>query len=122
MFTHINFQSIGVFDQDRALAFYRDKLDFLVHLDAPYEADWRWIFMELPGARTRIQFSRKEGDTKSETPDLILVTEDVDAACKILKSRDVPIPNGPDDAPWDPSTRWAMIHDSENNLILIQSV
>jgi predicted enzyme related to lactoylglutathione lyase len=55
-------------------------------------------------------------------PDLVLITEDVDATCETLKSRGVTIHKGPDDAPWNPGTRWAMIHDTENNLILIQTI
>ena len=122
MFTHINFQSIPVSDQDRALAFYRDKLGLKVHTDAPYEGQTRWIFIEIPGARTKIQFGSRSNDQPSTMPDLCLVTDDVDSACEALKSRGVPILQGPEDAPWDPNTRFAMIRDSENNLILIQTI
>ena len=122
MFTHINFQSIGVTDQDRALAFYRDKLGLTVHTDVPYEQFGRWIFLQIAGARTMIHFGKRETEEKSDMPDLVLVTEDVDATCETLKSRGVTIHKGPDAAPWNPGTRWAMIHDTENNLILIQTV
>jgi catechol 2,3-dioxygenase-like lactoylglutathione lyase family enzyme len=122
MFSHINFLSIGVTDQDRALAFYRDKLGLRVERDAPYEDSWRWIFLEIPGARTKLQFGRRANEDPTVLPDLTLVTDDVDRACETLKSRGVPIEKGPDNAPWDPNTRWAMIRDSENNLILIQTI
>lgn len=122
MFNYINFQSIGVTDQDRALAFYRDILGFTVHTDAPYQDDMRWIFMELPGGQTKIQFEKRNDTSKPQKPNLVLVTDDVDTTCKTLKSRGVDIVSGPDNAPWDPTTRWAMIYDSENNLILIQTV
>ena len=58
---------------------------------------------------------------KTQTPALVLVTEDVDATCTELQSRGVAIKRGPEDAPWEPGTRWAMIDDSEGNLVLIQT-
>ncbi len=122
MFTHINFQSIGVLDQDRALAFYRDTLSFEVERDVPYEENFRWIFLKLPGARTLIHFSQRASDARNDKPDLVLVTPDVDAACETLKSRGVEIARGPDDAPWNPGTRWAIFYDTENNMILIQTI
>lgn len=122
MFSHINFQTIGVTDQDRALTFYRDKLGLTVQRDVPYEGFGRWIFLELPGARTLLHFGPRADKEKTKMPALVLVTDDVDGTCAILKSRGIDILKGPEDAPWDPSTRWAMIYDTENNLILIQTV
>lgn len=122
MITHINFQSIPVTDQDRALAFYRDKLGFAVHTDAPYSEGWRWIFLTLPDARTRLHFTKPEqlqGDP--EVPILCLVSDDVDAEAARLSDAGVTIQSGPDDAPWAPGVRWAMIRDTENNLILLES-
>lgn len=117
----INFHSIPVADQDRALAFYRDQLGFEVHTDAPYSEGWRWIFLTLPGAETRLQFARAGEIRYSDTPALCLVADDVDAMAATLRAKDVPITNGPDDAPWAAGVRWLMIRDSEDNLILIES-
>ncbi|MBV7380207.1 VOC family protein [Maritimibacter dapengensis] len=118
--SHIHFQTIGATDQARAVAFYTDKLGFSVHTDAEYGED-RWIFLTLPGARTRLQISKVASITPRETPDLVLHCDDVDADVAALKAAGVPIHLGPDAAPWDPTTRWAMIHDSEGNLILLQT-
>ncbi|MEO0912271.1 MAG: VOC family protein [Pseudomonadota bacterium] len=121
MLTHINFQSLTVEDQDRAVAFYRDMLGMRVHTDAPYMGDARWIFMEIPGAKTKLELS-KGTPQKSETPQLILATEDVDSACAALHAKGVALLKGPEDAPWDPATRWALLHDSEGNLVMLQTV
>jgi predicted enzyme related to lactoylglutathione lyase len=121
MFTHIHFQTLGVLDYERALAFYRDVLGFEVERDNAY-GDGRWIFMRLAGARTMLHFDRRAEIEKTETPVLVLVTEDVDAACARLREHGVAIRSGPDDAPWEPGTRWAMIDDSEGNLLLIQTI
>lgn len=121
MLTHINFQSITVADQDRAVVFYRDMLGMRVHTDAPYMEGARWIFMEIPGAETLLHLS-KGAPVKAEMPQLVLATGDVDKACADLQAKGVAILNGPDDAPWDPTTRWAMVHDSEGNLVMLQTV
>ena len=121
MFKHIHFQSIGVTDIGRALAFYRDTLGFSVERDNPY-GESRWIFMALPGAQTLLHFDVRERIEPQDKPALVLVTGDVDATCETLKSRGVEIATGPEDAPWEPGTRWAIIHDSEGNMILIQTV
>ncbi len=122
MLSYLNFQSVPVVDQDRALAFYRDTLGMTVQTDAPYEGERRWIMLEIPGARTKIHFGERADETPSRTPDLAIVSPDVDAACAALKARGVAIEQGPADAPWDPATRWALFRDTEGNLILIQTV
>ena len=120
MFPRIHFDTVPAVDVERARDFYRDKLGFSVERDNPY-GDSRWVFMRIPGAETLLHFDKQDSVPTTETPALVLVT-DVDAACKTLKSRGVPIKRGPDDAPWEPGTRWAMIDDSEGNLVLIQTV
>ena len=121
MFTRIHFDSIPATDVERARDFYRDTLGFVVERDNPYGDD-RWVFMRIPGADTLLHFEKRDSVPKTETPALVLVTEDVDAACDTLKSRGIAIKQGPADAPWEPGTRWAMIDDSEGNLVLIQTV
>ena len=120
--SHINFMSIPVADQDRALAFYRDQLGFEVSVDVPYQDDWRWIFMALPGGQTRLNFVR-EGDLawKDGMPALVLVSNDVDAETARLRDAGVTIHHGPEDSPWAPGARFVMIKDSEGNIILMES-
>jgi predicted enzyme related to lactoylglutathione lyase len=117
----ISFQSIPVDDQDRALAFYRDVLGFAVQTDVPYEGDWRWIFLTIPGSEGRIQFARRADITVRDKPVLALVSDDVDADCAAWASRGVRVTNPPADAPWMPGVRWATIRDSEDNLLFVES-
>ena len=121
MFTRIHFDTIPATDVERARDFYRDKLGLTVEADSPY-GDSRWVFMRIPGADTLLHFNEQDKVPKTEVPVLVLVTDDVDKSCATLKRRGVPIKRGPDDAPWEPGTRWAMIDDSEGNLVLIQTV
>jgi predicted enzyme related to lactoylglutathione lyase len=122
MLRRVNFVSVPVTDQDRALAFYRDRLGMKVQTDAPYDGGWRWIFLEIPGAQTLLHFAAAdEVRVKDGTPALCLVCDDVDAEAERLRTAGVKITAGPDVAPWDAAVRWAMFKDSEGNLILVQS-
>ena len=121
MLQRIAFQSIPVDDQDRAIAFYTDILGMKVHTDVPYGDDWRWVFLEIPGAETRLQFAKREEITLHETPLLALVSDNIDADCARWRKQKVDITHGPDDAPWQPGVRWATIHDSEGNTLFIES-
>jgi catechol 2,3-dioxygenase-like lactoylglutathione lyase family enzyme len=117
----ILFQSIPIADQDRALAFYTEMLGFEVHTDAPYGENWRWIFLTLPGAETRLHFAQHQDIQVNDKPALCLVTDDVDKECARLKEAGVIITNGPDDAPWANGVRWATLRDTEDNIILLES-
>jgi len=119
---HVNFVSIAVTDQDRALAFYRDKLGLTVQTDAAYADDWRWIFLEIPGSVTKIQFSRpNEISVPEGHPALALISDDVDVDVASLKKSGVTIVDGPTEAPWHSGVRYALIEDSEGNTVLLQS-
>jgi lactoylglutathione lyase len=52
--TELRTVGVPVTDQDRALAFYRDKLGFEKRLDAPYGDGKRWIEVAPPGSATTI--------------------------------------------------------------------
>ena len=119
--TRIHFQSIPVVDQDRALAFYTQNLGFEVHTDVPYSDGWRWIFLTLPGAETRLHFATRDDISITGKPALCLVCDSVDDEAEKLRANGVEITNGPDDAPWQPGIRWLMVRDSEDNMILLES-
>ncbi len=119
---YINFVSIPVDDQDRALAFYRDNLGFTVSTDAPYAPGWRWIFLSLPGGQARLQFARRSEVAVHDVPALTLVCDSVDDLASLLAARGVTITGGPADAPWASGVRWLMLRDSEGNLVLLESI
>ena len=121
MITRIGFDSVPVDDQDRAIAFYRDKMGMKVHTDAPFGENWRWIFMQIPGHDTRLHFASRADIEVRDKPALALVSDDVDADCDRWRQQGVEITNEPQDAPWQAGVRWATIRDSEGNVIFIES-
>ena len=54
MIKGIKFVSIPVSDQDRALAFYTDKLGFKILTDKPFDGKQRWNELSIPGADTGV--------------------------------------------------------------------
>jgi predicted enzyme related to lactoylglutathione lyase len=61
MIKGIKFATIPVSDQDRALAFYTDKLGFRIQTDQPFNAKQRWIELSIPGAETGVVLFTPEG-------------------------------------------------------------
>ncbi len=119
---YINFVSIPVDDQDRAIAFYRDVLGFAVTTDAPYAPGWRWVLLSLPGGQARLQFARRGEVSVTGVPALTLVCDSVDDLAADLQRRGVSVADGPADAPWAAGVRWLMLRDSEGNLVLFESL
>jgi predicted enzyme related to lactoylglutathione lyase len=120
MLRHVKFTSLPVVDQDRALAFYRDRLGLTVATDEAYGGDWRWIELVLPEAQTRIVFSRREGQPSKE-PVLNLICDDVDETCRDLVDKGVSFALDPTEAPWRADERYALLRDSEGNLVMLGS-
>lgn len=118
----VNFALLPVEDFQRARDFYRDIMGVTVQTDADYGPQGRWVFMEIPGAATKVHFvPRAELPVAANRPALYLVCDDADAETARLRMAGVHVHSGPADAPWDASVRWAMITDSEGNLVLLQS-
>ena len=119
---HIQFAELPVFDQDRAKAFYVDKLGCEVASDSPMGADgWRWIEVKFAGARTALHFVRRPDDKPSAEPVLVLVDDDVAATIEALRAKGVEIITEPQEAPWEPGRVVAEFRDSEGNRMVIGS-
>lgn len=121
MFRHVKFSGLPVSDQDRAVAFYRDLMGLTLATDQQYGSGWRWIELEIPGSPTRILFEPRPDEAPGEQPSLNIVVENVDAAYAALLAKGVVFDQDPIDAPWAPGERYALLRDSEGNLILIGS-
>jgi predicted enzyme related to lactoylglutathione lyase len=119
MLRHVKFANLPVRDQDRALAFWRDRLGLTVAADEPYGEGFRWIELSVGEAETRIVFTRRPDDLPSDEPDLILICDDVDDSFAELGAKGVVFTQDPQDAPWRPGERYALFRDSEGNLVML---
>jgi catechol 2,3-dioxygenase-like lactoylglutathione lyase family enzyme len=90
MIRGVKFVTIPVADQERALAFYTQKLGFRMVTDQPYDAGQRWIELGIPGADTRVVlFCFGEARKPGGNTDLTFWSDDVEATAKELKLRGV---------------------------------
>jgi catechol 2,3-dioxygenase-like lactoylglutathione lyase family enzyme len=61
MIRALKFVTIPTSDQDRALAFWTEKVGFRAVTDQPMGDDQRWIELAIPGAQTKIVLFTQEG-------------------------------------------------------------
>jgi lactoylglutathione lyase len=119
MLHYIKFTQLPVSDQRRAVRFYTDQLGFRIIQNTPYKNDWRWIELGIPGAETAIVLTRRDNETPSDVPSLVLAVDDVEATYDELRAKGVTALQSPMPAPWNPQQRFALLQDSEGNSILI---
>lgn len=84
---------IPVADQDRALAFYLDKLGFEMRADFLYGGGSRWIEVAPPGAANTISLvPRSEGESAGgDETHCAFATEDIEADHATLRARGVDV-------------------------------
>jgi len=121
---HIQFAELPVFDQDRAKAFYVEKLGCGVGADVPMGAadGWRWVELTLSGAQTALHFTRRRDEHPSKDPVMVLVDDDVPATVDALREKGVEIITEPGPAPYDPGRTIAEFRDSEGNRMIVSSM
>ena len=115
MIDHLKFMGIPVADQDRALAFYTEKLGF-----AATFGPQRRIELEIPGSKTRIALFTPEGQEGriGTFVNASFACRDVEATYQHYVERGVEFVKPPTAESWGTS---AILKDSEGNLILIAS-
>jgi predicted enzyme related to lactoylglutathione lyase len=120
MIRRVKFVGIPVKDQDRALAFYRDRLGFKVHTDQPMGPGNRWIELRIPGAETGVVLFTPEGheDRIGTFFNGSFECDDVRKSCEELKARGVEFTGEPKAEPWG---TYATFKDSEGNSFVLGS-
>lgn len=126
MIKRVGTVSIFVEDQDRAKAFYTEKLGMQCTADNEIfpGADARWLSVAPPGAETEIVLYKFDENwehyrqTFGKSQSLTLQCEDIDETYRVYKERGVRFLGEPETQFWG---RFAMMLDSEGNtLILVQ--
>lgn len=121
MIKGIKFVNIPVSDQERALAFYTERLGFQVATNQPLgPAGQRWIELKIPGAETRISLFTPSGheDRVGTFVPLSLWSDDVEATYETLRARGVEFLAPPKKEPWGTSV---IFKDSEQNQLHLGS-
>jgi len=119
--SHVSFTSVPVADFDRAIAFYRDRFGMELTVDAPMDTT-RWVMLRIPGAATQLHLDwRAERIDRDGLPALALIAPDLDSVAARLQAEGIDIVRPPRTAEWNDTVRYAIIRDSEGNLVLLAS-
>lgn len=120
MIRGVKFVSVPVADQDRALAFYTEKLGCRIATDQPFNEQQRWIELSIPGAETSLVLFTMPGDEKriGTFQPMSLWCDDVFATAEILTSKGVRLTQEPMKQPWGSNF---MFVDSEGNTFNVSS-
>jgi len=120
MIKSLKFAGVPVRDQDRALAFYVEKLGFQVATDQPFDGVQRWIELRIPGAETRLVLFTPKGheDRIGTFSSLSFLADDVPATYRELTGRGVEFLGEPQVAEWGSS---ATFKDPDGNTFVLSS-
>lgn len=120
MIKGIKFASIPVTDQDRALAFYTEKLGFAVATDQPFDDKQRWIELRIPGAPTRVVLFTADGheDRIGTFQNLSFEADDVARTYEELARRGVEFAGPPKAEDWG---TYAIFKDPDGNAFVLGS-
>jgi predicted enzyme related to lactoylglutathione lyase len=120
MITRIKFLGIPVRDQDRALRFYTEKLEFRTLTDQEFSAAQRWIELSIPGADTGVVLFTPDGqeDRIGTFVNTSWEVDDLNRAYEELLARGVEFAGPPQKQPWG---TFAIMKDSEGNQIVLAS-
>jgi len=120
MIKRIKFLGIPVKDQDRALAFYTEKLGFRILTDQQMSDTQRWIELSIPGAQTGVVLFTPEGheDRIGSFVHTSWEVDDVDKTYAELSAKGVEFAGPPRKEPWG---TFLMMKDSEGNQIVLST-
>lgn len=120
MIKGIKFASIATRDQDRALAFYTEKLGFTVATDQPFDGSQRWIELRIPGAETRLVLFTPPGQEAQigAMSNVTFMTDDVEKTYQELSARGVEFTRTPESQPWG---TFAIFQDPDGTTFVLSS-
>ena len=120
MIKRIKFLGIPVRDQDRALAFYTEKLGFRILTDQQFSEKQRWIELSIPGAETGVVLFTPEGH-EDRIGTFVNTSWEVDNLEKTyaeLQAKAVEFAGPPQKQPWG---SFVILKDSEGNQIVLSA-
>jgi catechol 2,3-dioxygenase-like lactoylglutathione lyase family enzyme len=119
MIRGIKFASVPVTDQDRAIAFYTEKLGFRILTDQPFNDQQRWVELGIDGAETRVVLFKFDGGPQPGTQmNFNFWTDDVEGTVRELKNRGVKFTAEPQRAEWG---SFAIFQDPDGNSFVLGS-
>lgn len=120
MLRSLKFVTIPTGNQDRALAFWTDKVGLRLLTDQPMGEDKRWIELAIPGAQTRLVLFTQEGhESRIGTRfNGAFACADVDYECRQLSMKGVKFVESPSKQRWG---EYAVFEDEDGNTFVLSS-
>jgi len=118
MIKAIKFVSIPVRNQDEALAFYTEKLGFVVATDQAFDDTQRWIELRIPGAETRLVLFTPAGheDRIGTFTSVSFIADNVEKTYAELSARGVEFTGPPRKEDWGTSV---IFKDTDGNTFVL---
>jgi len=104
MIKGIKFASVACTDQDRALAFWTEKVGFTVATDQEFGPGQRWIELRIPGAETRLVLFTPEGHAPGGFSNVSFQSDDVQGTYREMSAKGVTFTTPPKTEPWGTSS------------------
>jgi len=119
MITHLKFASIPVTDQDRAVAFFTEKLGFRVATDQQFDGKQRWIELRIGNSETFLVLFTPPGheDRIGGFFNGSFACDDCEATYRQLKGRGVDV-SEPKKEPWG---TYMIMKDPDGNQFVVGS-
>jgi catechol 2,3-dioxygenase-like lactoylglutathione lyase family enzyme len=119
MIKQLKFVGIPTKDQDRALAFWTEKIGFRVATDQPMGPQ-RWIELAIPGAETRVVLFTPDGqeDRIGTFFNGSFACADVEYSYQHYLAKGVEFEAAPEKQPWG---TFAKFKDPDGNLFVLSS-
>jgi len=118
MITHINFVSIPTRNQDKALAFYTEKLGFKLVTDQPFNEKQRWIELRIGGSATRFVLFTRDESRIGTFFEGALACDNVEKTYEELKAKGVEFTEHPKKEHWG---TFAMFKDIDGNQFVLST-
>ncbi|HWH51173.1 MAG TPA: VOC family protein [Gemmatimonadaceae bacterium] len=120
MIKGIKLVSIPTADQDRALAFWTEKMGCTVHTDQPFDGTQRWIELRIRSSDTHLVLFTT-GDSRSQIGKFSAVSffcDNVEKTYDELAAKGVAFAGPPQKADWGTS---AIFKDPDGNSFVLSS-
>lgn len=119
MIKQLKFVGIPTRDQDRALAFWTEKMGFKVLTDQPMGPQ-RWIELGIPGAQTGVTLFTPDGqeDRIGTFFNGSFACDSVEHSYRVLSERGVEFEGAPEKQPWG---TFAKFRDPDGNTFVLSS-
>jgi lactoylglutathione lyase len=108
---------VEVDDQDRAVKFWTETMEFELLQDAPYGEAGRWVEVRTRDKATSLVLQPRQGDRKAApeelpTSNVFFYCDDLPGTYEELHARGVEFPQPPVQQSWG---WWSMFQDQEGN-------